>query len=143
MNRYLNGKIYRLVNNIDQEFYVGSCCCPLAKRKNQHKSKAKTHSSRQIYKHINKIGWDNVEIILIEEVPCENKMELLRRERYWIETLKPTLNKLLPLEYADKATEHYFKARLATRIQCLCGKEYSLQHKYRHLKTNQHLKNIL
>lgn len=42
-NRYKNGKIYRLVNSVDDEFYVGSTCLPLAKRKSTHKSEAKKH----------------------------------------------------------------------------------------------------
>jgi len=37
-------------------------------------------------------GWDNWDVIPIEEVSCKNKIEALIKERYWIETLKATLN---------------------------------------------------
>jgi hypothetical protein len=44
----------------------------------------------------NEIGWENVSIVLIEAYPCDNKMEMERRERYWIELLKPSLNTVIP-----------------------------------------------
>ena len=94
--RYANGKIYRLVNTADNKEYVGSTCTSLAKRLHQHKTKAKREPNRNIYKHLIEIGWGNVSIVLVEEYPCDNKMELERRERYWIEALKPTLNKRVP-----------------------------------------------
>jgi group I intron endonuclease len=95
-NRYANGKIYRLVNNVDDEFYVGSTCGKLSKRKNEHKSLTKSKPHIKIYQHLNNIGWENVSIVLIEEYPCENKMELLRRERHWVDELNPSLNKQVP-----------------------------------------------
>jgi len=33
MVNYANGKVYRLVNNVDEMFYVGSTCNPFHKRK--------------------------------------------------------------------------------------------------------------
>jgi hypothetical protein len=96
-NRYANGKIYKLVNNVDDKIYVGSTCGSLKLRKSGHKAKSLLCNDRLVYKHIADIGgWDNVQIVLIEECPCENKMELLRRERHWIDDLKPELNKALP-----------------------------------------------
>lgn len=94
-NRYKNGKIYRLVNSVDNEFYVGSTCTSLAKRLYSHKKDAKRHMYR-VYIHLNDIGWAFVSIVLVEEYPCANKMELERRERHWIEELKPSLNKIVP-----------------------------------------------
>ena len=95
-NRYKNGKIYRLINSVDKEEYIGSTCNSLAKRVYNHKDKAKRCPDRKVYKHLERIGWDNVSIILIEEYACENKMQLERRERHWIETRKPTLNTAIP-----------------------------------------------
>lgn len=98
MVNYQNGKIYKLVNNVDDEIYIGSTCNPLSKRKSEHKKNSKLEKcqNRPIYKHLIKIGWENVEIILIETYSCENKDELHKRERYWIDELKPSLNKVLP-----------------------------------------------
>jgi len=76
MVNYANGKIYRLVNNVDEKFYIGSTCNPLHKRKNGHKRDAAKFPEQPVYKHLNTIGWDNVEIILIESYPCDSKAEL-------------------------------------------------------------------
>lgn len=95
-NRYSNGKIYRLVNNVDNEFYVGSTCTSLAKRLYQHKQMATKKASRRVYAHLNSIGWSNVSIVLVEAYPCDSKMELERRERYFIDEMKASLNKMHP-----------------------------------------------
>lgn len=118
-DRYKNGKIYRLVNNVDEEFYVGSTCGRLAKRKSDHKTKARKDTARRVYEHLNKVGWGNVDIVLVEEYACENKNQLERRERHWIETLKPSLNRAVPTrtnkewktENADKVRESGAKYR--------------------------------
>lgn len=119
-NRYDNGKIYRLVNSVDNEEYVGSTCGKLSKRLFVHKCHAKEKIGRRVYKHLNEIGWENVEIVLVEEYPCENKMELERRERYWIEELKPSLNMCIPTrskkeweaENADRLKEYQAQWRM-------------------------------
>ena len=94
--RYQNGKVYKLVNDIDDDIYVGSTCLVLPKRKYQHNAILKLYPNRKVYAHLNKIGWENVHIILIESYPCSNKMELLKRERYHVDLLKPSLNTCVP-----------------------------------------------
>lgn len=105
-NRYSRGKIYRLINNIDGEEYVGSTCDTLAKRLWRHKEKAKYETGRRVYTHLNEIGWDNVSIVLVCLYPCNTKMELERKEREVIEERKPNLNGNIPTRttkewYAD------------------------------------------
>jgi group I intron endonuclease len=103
--RYARGKIYKLVNNVDEEFYVGSTCTTLAKRLYGHKHHGTKDKKRQVYVHLNAIGWQNVDIVLITEYPCNNKMELERQERYWIEELKPTLNQNIPTRTSEEWKE--------------------------------------
>ena len=91
-NRYNNGKIYKLVNNVDDKIYIGSSCGSLAKRKSKHKSCSKIKPNIHVYKHLNEVGWKNVKIILIESVIAENKDQLLMREQHYIDLLKPSLN---------------------------------------------------
>lgn len=95
MNRYQHSKIYKLVNDVDNRIYVGSTCTTLTKRKNQHKYKSNKYPNRHVYQHFffKTKGWDNVRIILIENVECENKDQLRAREQHWIDTLNPSLNK--------------------------------------------------
>lgn len=96
-SRYANGKVYKLVNDVDEEIYVGSTCLPLRKRMYFHKNDAKKKTDRRVCQHLDKVGFENVHIILIENFACNSKEELLARERHWIETLKPSLNKVVPL----------------------------------------------
>jgi hypothetical protein len=97
MVNYQNGKIYKLVNNNDDDIYIGATCSTLTKRKYGHKKDAGLHPDRRIYAHLNQVGWENVSIILIETCPCNNRNELSKRERYWVDKLKPVLNTALPL----------------------------------------------
>ena len=84
------------MNNVDDEIYIGSTCLPFPKRLYWHKLHAKRNIERKVYKHLNAIGWENVKIILIETFPCESKAELEKRERFWFDELKPTLNSNFP-----------------------------------------------
>lgn len=87
---YSKGKIYKIVDLETDDCYVGSTCEPtLARRLAKHIScykcfeKGKGHfvSSYTILKN------GNYDIQLIEEYPCENKMQLHSREGYWIKEL--------------------------------------------------------
>jgi hypothetical protein len=61
--------------------YIGSSTQPLYKRLNQHKKRNEC-SSKKLFE----LG--NVKIILIEEVKCENKEQLLKCEQYYIDKYK-------------------------------------------------------
>tara|TARA_R110000851_G_scaffold72361_1_gene160368 strand:+ start:176 stop:847 length:672 start_codon:yes stop_codon:yes gene_type:complete len=92
MPNYNNAKIYKLVNTVDAEIYVGSTCGTLKLRKSGHKSMSVRKPNRRVYEHLNRVGWNNVRIILIESFSCNNKDELLRREQHFIDELNPSLN---------------------------------------------------
>jgi len=76
---YQNGKIYKITNCIDDEVYIGSTCTTLSKRWYEHKRKINSKPYK-IYQHINDLGFDKFSISLVENYPCTNKSELLRRE---------------------------------------------------------------
>jgi hypothetical protein len=85
MPDYSKAKIYRLVSPSGLT-YIGSTCCSLAKRKAQHKSEFvcsgmnRTSSFKLFEESVN-----DIDIILIEDFPCENKEQLHKRERFHIE----------------------------------------------------------
>lgn len=79
MPDYSKSKIYKLQCE-DGHFYIGSTINELRYRFSQHNRKAKVHTERRAYKHINELGWDKVCIILVEEVVCENKQQLRQVE---------------------------------------------------------------
>ena len=90
---YTNGKIYQILNNVNDEVYVGSTTQPLGKRlyKHQHGSK---NRDNLINKLIREIGEDSIYIELIEIYPCNSREELRAREGYYIRE-RGTLNNLI------------------------------------------------
>jgi len=103
MNKYQHGKIYRLVNAVNDDVYVGSTCLPLHKRISCHRALSKKKDSR-VYAALNEVGWEVVSIELIEAFACENSEELRRREQHHIELIKPNLN--LNAAYHSFRCEH-------------------------------------
>lgn len=85
-NIYDNGKIYKLICD-DDHYYIGSTTQKLNHRFNNHKTSAKTGTSKA-YTYINSIGWDKVKIELVEDFPCTIKSELNTREEYYISKSK-------------------------------------------------------
>lgn len=91
-----------------KDCYVGSTT-NFTKRKNLHKSACNNFNSKNsnayVYQFIRNNGnWDNWNMVLVEEYPCENKLQALKRERYWIEKLNATLNQNIP---SRTRKEHY------------------------------------
>lgn len=76
---YEKGKIYKLECS-DGHFYIGSTCDTLDRRLRNHKW-CSTKSSSKLYKHLQQLGWDNVNIILLEPFPCETKHQLRKQEQ--------------------------------------------------------------
>lgn len=103
MPNYANGIIYKLCCNDSTitDIYIGSTT-NFTKRKQSHKYccnniSCSIQSNCNVYQFIRKNnGWDNWSMIQIEQFNAINKRELESRERYWIETLKSTLNKIIP-----------------------------------------------
>ena len=88
---YKNGKIYQILNTVNDDVYVGSTTQPLCKRLYKHKADAKVRDCN-IHKSIREIGEDNFYIELIETCPCNSREELRAREGYYIRA-RGTLNK--------------------------------------------------
>jgi hypothetical protein len=107
MVKYENGKIYRLVCNITGQQYIGSTCSTLPHRKGQHKSEYKCFlddKRKNICSSLKILENGNYDIILIENYPCNDKNELLSRERYFIETME-CVNKIIPAKTKEELIE--------------------------------------
>jgi hypothetical protein len=85
--KYQKSKIYKILFAGEMK-YVGSTIQVLHGRLRKHKS-----SECVVKTEGNRVGWKQVEIVLIEEFKCDNLEQLLAREQYWIDELKPSLNK--------------------------------------------------
>ena len=169
LNRYNNSKVYKLINTVDDTFYIGSTCTSLSKRLNKHKTVAKRDvcKSTRLYSHLNKIGVENVKIILINEFYLDNKEQLLREENNYIEMYKSDTNCLNSIrayrstenrkemkkriyeknketilekrkEYRENNKEK-IKERKQKTYSCICGSEnITFEHKSRHERSKKH-----
>ena len=99
---FANTMIYKLCcNDVSiTDLYVGATT-NFKQRKGQHKRRCcnpndKSHHLK-VYQFIRENGgWNNWNMILVEQYPCENQLESDKRERYWLEILGGTLNMLIP-----------------------------------------------
>ena len=94
-NKYKNGKIYTIRCKTDNNLiYVGST---IENRLSARFGKHKYQKGCYLYKFINtpenKTLWDDWYIELYEEYPCENKMQLVKRENEIIRKVA-TINKI-------------------------------------------------
>ena len=109
-NRYNNAKVCKLVNTVDETFYIGSTCNTLARRLGQHKTNARKEDNfeNKAYNHLRKVGLENLKIILLNEFYLENKDQLLREENNYIEMYKNDTN-CLNSRFAIRDKEEYYK----------------------------------
>jgi hypothetical protein len=171
MPDYSKSSIYKLCcldYNIT-DIYIGSTVTMKA-RKHMHKSSCYNENRNAyhlpVYKFIrDNGGWDNWAMVEIEKYEAEDKQELHKRERYWLETLGATLNSRIPsrtiteFRQTDKCKEYqkdYHKEYQQTDkyketstkyenkvIICSCGQQIKQHYKSKHLKTNKHRMKML
>ena len=153
------------------EIYIGSTNDE-NNRKKEHKSNCNNENRNEynlkVYVFIRANGgWDNWIFEVIEEFPCENEIQLVIRERYNYDLLKPALNTYRPYiteeerkeytkkygaehaeerkEYQANYHEEYYKdnrddilKRNKQKFTCECGIEYTFGHKKRHRDSKRH-----
>ena len=134
---YSNTIIYKLCcNDLSiTDIYVGQTT-DFRKRKNRHKSCCNNEITKgynyNVYAFIrDNGGWDNWDMIEVEKFEAIDSYDAKKRERYWIEELKATLNCKLPTrsikEYIEQHKEHLEE----------CKKLYRETHKKEKAKTDK------
>jgi len=95
MPDYSQGKIYKIVNDSNDNFYIGSTIQPLYKRMYHHKNQHHRCMSKNLGVDIK-----DCIIVLVENIQCKDKDELLRKERFYIEKYRNEglniVNKIIP-----------------------------------------------
>ena len=167
MNRYDDGKIYKVVSDQTTDVYYGSTCSTLYDRYARHTHYYRIGRACSI-KRI--LKYDDSKIVLVENFPCNNKDELLRRERYYIEN-NDCVNIQVPLrtvkEYYDDYQQEIIaqkkeyravnkeKIKLSSKkyreenkeainkhknekINCECGGKYTNANRTVHQRTDKH-----
>ena len=92
MPDYSKGKIYKILNSIDDEIYVGSTIKTLSQRMAHHRHSLKQLPHIKLYTHMIELGIEHFYIELIENFPCNDVYELRAREGHVIREIG-TLNK--------------------------------------------------
>ena len=169
MPDYSKTVIYKIVckdETVDY-LYVGSTT-DLKRRKREHKSSCNNINCKKYnqknYKEIrDHNGFENFEIIKIEDYPCDNIRQAEKREEEFRINLNADMNsqrcyttteqrKLQIKKYRDlnknilnekakiKSKEYYEnnKDQKNQKFDCECGGKYTYQHKSTHIKTKQH-----
>ena len=167
MVNYENSCVYKIccLNTEIKGCYVGSTT-NFRRRKNNHKSICNNEKSKDynlyVYRFIRDTGgWENWDVVLVEEVNCKDIKELHKKEREWVEKLKATLNTQIPnrspkeydKEYVkknkekinEKRRERYEKnkekinEKKKEKITCECGSIIRKSDLARHKKSGKHL----
>ena len=145
-NKLDKAKIYKIIDNTNDNKYIGSTCKTLKERLSKHKSAYKTFlkglsnnvSSFDILKN------NDYHIELLENCNIKTKQELLTRERYYIEN-NECLNKVVP----GRSHKQYYvvnKDKINIKrnqmIDCECCGKFTIRNKARHIKSTRHQKFI-
>jgi len=171
---YSKCQIYKIVckdPNV-KDCYVGNTCNWI-KRKALHKHAVnfesnKGHNEKKSVTIRKNGGWDNWEMVLIENFPCKTDLEARSKEREWFEKLGATMNSQTPIRTPEELIDYNIKYREehreelnakkakyreehreeinaktreynSKRMTCGCGNEYSSGHKSCHLKSKKHI----
>ncbi len=124
MRNYANSIIYKLCCNdaIITDIYIGSTT-NFVKRKQQHKTVCNNPNSKHynynVYQFIRANGgWESWNMVEIERYNAIDKRNLETRERYWLETLKASLNSQIPSRTKQEFSKQYYddnKTEIAER----------------------------
>jgi hypothetical protein len=132
--------------------YYGSTIQELSNRLAKHKYDAKKNNK---YTSSELFQKGEVKIILVEDCPCNEKIDLLKRERFYIEN-NECVNKLIPTRTQKewkqtniekvkiKSKELYEKNKQKisdyqnTKFNCICGGKYIRVNKLRHERSKKH-----
>jgi hypothetical protein len=90
MNKYSEGKIYKIVCNKTGLFYIGSTYRSLEQRLKEHICNFNSYINNKSNKRISSafvLIKNDYQIVLIENYPCNTKKELIDREFYYISNL--------------------------------------------------------
>ena len=140
MNKYQNGKIYKLVCDNSPLVYYGSTIRTLKDRLYKHQYDYKINRGKT-----SSILFDlgNVDIKLIKNFPCNSRKELLEEEKCFIQIFlkcfpfKIICNKYLPIRNETEKIEDAKYSKI--KIICKCGGRYTKSSISHHRKSKKHL----
>jgi len=159
MVNYNKSMIYKLcckdLNITD--IYIGSTT-NFKERKIKHRIICNNNNLKYVYNNNLKVykfirehgGWDNWDMVLIDNVSCESKLELRKIEREYIEKYNSTLNSIMPFKNEKEYREYHKKwyetnknkindEKRKEKINCECGSVVRKSDIARHKKSKKHI----
>lgn len=150
MNKYENGKIYKVESLAGNKIYIGSTTNDyLSNRMAKHRNKYKYYKSGNgdkysVFDIFDEYGIENCVITLIENYKCNDINELRQRERFYIQSLD-CVNKNIPtrtlkeyyIENQEKikdTSKKRYESNKNENFECECGVVLRRLGKSRHLK---------
>lgn len=163
---YKNGKIYGIYSYQTDKVYIGSTCSRLCKRLYQHRADYNRFNNGK-YRFVSSfdiLQYDDHYIELVEEFPCENSMQLRKREGEIIRSTENCINKYVAGR-DQKCIHDRQRSRCkdcgggsicmhdkerprckdcggvsVQKIKCGCGAEIQKQYMKKHKETKKHLR---
>ena len=162
MNKFAYTKVYKLVNNNDNDVYVGSTYQPLWQRLSGHISSSKSScksscksackssrksasvNTRPVHRKIAELGPEHISIVCLECIVCTDLDDKRKAEQRWIDKLNPSLNVINSYTERKAYDSSYYKTnkeriarRKAQQLECpSCHRLISRTHMARHAKKN-------
>ena len=127
-NKYQNGKIYKIVDVGYNKCYIGSTCEELSQRMARHRNAYRSFNKKprgrcSVYGLFEEFGVENCKIELVEEHPCNNQMELRRKEGQHIQNLEG-VNKVI----AGRTRKEYYEQTEEQRKEYVKNNVEKLKH---------------
>lgn len=150
-NKYLSGKIYRIVSDYTDDIYIGSTTGTLNKRLSVHKSHYKMYlDGKYCYMTSFEIlKYTDAKIELIENFPSPSKKVLELREGYYIKNTPNVVNRCVVGRTRKETYNTYYQnnkekrlKHASEKIPCECGTPVSRRNIARHKKSSNHTKLI-
>lgn len=140
MNKFNNGKIYKIRSPQTDMVYIGSTTQILCRRMSNHQSKYKGNTNKCSSVKILEFGDAYIE--LIEDYPCDSKDKLNAREGHHMRTTLNCINKNIAGRtchqyYIDNATT--INQKQSKKYLCNCGVYFTHSNKSRHEKSLKHV----
>ena len=134
---YSNTHFYKIVckDTSIKDCYIGHTT-DFNRRKSEHKKNCymenDKHYNMKLYKCIrDNGGWENWEMVLIKAEACENTLDAKKKEREYIEQLKPSLNICVPTRTGQEYYNDNHEKLLDYR------KKYYIENKPRIVESNK------
>ena len=161
MPNYQQAKIYKLTSSNTDKVYYGSTCSSLNQRKQTHISQYKSWLNKKgpYVSSFEIVKYDNCEITLLENFPCNSSQELLKKEGEYIRN-NTCVNKNKPgciyaipdhiiqtekIQYSILTDRHNFyteQSKKELRYCYYCGRQFKYRSMLSHLNNSKYCKKI-